>query len=290
MPIAWPSVLKVCAILLVIVITVPQALAADAAKRKILGFSPDGRYFAFEQYGVQDGTGFPYSDIFIIEIEPDVWLKGTPIRRLVRRGGYDVEKVRDAVRIKADPFLWRLNIGTIGKHIVADPAEKSEDAARFIALTIPNEKNTEGLGRVRLRLTEVAMPLDGCATIGEKTRGFVLVLEDETGQPIRILEEDTEIPKSRGCPIHYGISDVLVLPRKNTGPALIVIISIYRFGFEGFDRRFIAIGATFDGNPTTGPQSAPLQQPATSDDDKAPATRSTPSTPSILIDRNAGDR
>jgi predicted secreted protein len=36
--------------LLLSVATVP-AWAADNAERAIIGFSPDGRYFAFEQYG-----------------------------------------------------------------------------------------------------------------------------------------------------------------------------------------------------------------------------------------------
>jgi len=287
----WQSRYLALLLLALVVLAAPPALAADSAKRHIFGFSPDGKYFAFEQYGVQDGSGFPYVDIFVIDVEKDVWVKGTPVRDLVRRGGYDLEKVRESVRLRADPFLWRLNIGTKGKHVLADPAEKAEDAARFLALTIPDEEDYFGLGKVRLRLTEVALPLEGCATIDEKTRGFVLVLEDEKGQPIRILEEDAEIPKSRGCPIHYGLSDVLVLPRRGLGPALIVVVSIYRYGFEGFDRRFIAIGTAFDVNPTTGPQSAPVEATpseaeTTNDEPEKPLL----TTPSVLLDRNSSDR
>ncbi len=263
-------------------------LAADAAKRHIFGFSPDGKYFAFEQYGVQDGTGYPYSDIFLIEIETDTWVKGTPARQLIKRGGVDVRKVREMTRVRAQPYLWRLNVGTKGKHIIDDPTAKAEEAARFIAFTIPDEDGFHGLGKVRLRMTEVALPLDSCATIDEPTRGFVLVLEDETGQPIRILEEDTEIPKSRGCPIHYGISDVLVMPRRGAGPALIVIISIYRFGFEGLDRRFIAVGAVFDGNPTAGPRSAPVK--AVEDTGEDPTAPAVWKAPAVLLKRDNKER
>jgi predicted secreted protein len=57
------------------------ARAGDAAGREVIGFSPDGRYFAFEQYGVQDGSGFAYSDIMVIDATSDAWVVGTPVRK-----------------------------------------------------------------------------------------------------------------------------------------------------------------------------------------------------------------
>ena len=53
-----------------------SALAADGAFLDIIGYSPDSRYFAFEQYGVQDGSGFPYADIFIVDLASNSWVKG----------------------------------------------------------------------------------------------------------------------------------------------------------------------------------------------------------------------
>jgi predicted secreted protein len=43
------------------------ALAADTAALSILGFSRDQGVFAFEEYGIQDGSGFPYSNIYAID-------------------------------------------------------------------------------------------------------------------------------------------------------------------------------------------------------------------------------
>ncbi len=54
-----------------------SAQAADGAQSRPIGFSPDRRYFAFEQYGVQDGSGFAYSDIFVIDLSNDSWVKGS---------------------------------------------------------------------------------------------------------------------------------------------------------------------------------------------------------------------
>ena len=70
--------LRLALLLPLTVATVP-ARAADNAERAVVGFSPDGRYFAFEQYGVQDGSGFPYSEIFVIDLNANKWVKGSPV-------------------------------------------------------------------------------------------------------------------------------------------------------------------------------------------------------------------
>ena len=225
------------------------ALAADAAQREIIGFSPDGAYFAFEQYGRQDGSGFPYSDVFVLETATDSWVRGTPARELIRQDGASVDEARKTARKRIDPFLWRLNIGVEGKTLVSDRAMDARDAARFLPFTLKDDGDRQGLGTARLRLTEIAMPKDDCATLTGDTHGYALVLENAAGEPLRILHEDTEIPGSRGCPIHYGLSDILVFPRPGEGPVLVVLISLYQFGFEGLDRRFLALSTAFEKNP-----------------------------------------
>jgi predicted secreted protein len=50
-----------------LLLAVPAAHAGDYAYRDILGFSSDGKSFAFEEYGVQDGSGFPYANIFVVK-------------------------------------------------------------------------------------------------------------------------------------------------------------------------------------------------------------------------------
>jgi len=51
-----------------------QSRAGDAATLNILGFSSDGSVFAFEEYGVQDGSGFPYANRFYIDTETDTFM------------------------------------------------------------------------------------------------------------------------------------------------------------------------------------------------------------------------
>lgn len=244
------TIRKTCLALCLVMATPYEGWAADAAKRELLGFSPDGAYFAFTEYGVKDGTGFPYANLYVIDNERDEWVRGTPARALIRNRTGSVARARELAHKKGDPFLWRLNIGQKGQVIMSDPAERDIDAARFVPFTVPDKGDQYGLGTVRLRLNEYAVEAPACNAGTEQLRGFVLVLEDSKGQPLRILHEDRSLPRSRGCVLHYGISDVVIYRRSGLGPVLIVMVSVFRLGFEGLDRRFIAIAATFEQNPS----------------------------------------
>ena len=60
-----------------------DARAGDGSAVNVLGFSADGRYFAFEQYGEQDGSGTLYSTITAIEIAGDRLVKGMPVAAIM---------------------------------------------------------------------------------------------------------------------------------------------------------------------------------------------------------------
>lgn len=66
-----------CFITVLAGLLISQASAADLAELGSTGFSDDGAYFAFEQYGIQDGSGFPYSSITIVDVKSDSWVAGT---------------------------------------------------------------------------------------------------------------------------------------------------------------------------------------------------------------------
>jgi predicted secreted protein len=57
------------------------AQAGDAAARRVNGFSPDGAYFAFEQYGTLDAgaSDSGWSQIDVIDTRTDQFVGGKPI-------------------------------------------------------------------------------------------------------------------------------------------------------------------------------------------------------------------
>jgi predicted secreted protein len=57
--------------------------------------------FAFEEYGVQDGSGFPYANRFYIDTANDSFLPGSPIRVRIDDDTATVEDARAQARRKA---------------------------------------------------------------------------------------------------------------------------------------------------------------------------------------------
>jgi predicted secreted protein len=90
-------------------------------------------------------------------------------------------------------------------------------------------------------LTEVALATPDCAGLAAgENKGFRLHVEADGGQR-RLVHADTAIPKSRGCPLRYAISDVVAFEREGQAATFVILISVFKTGFEGPDRRFIAL-------------------------------------------------
>jgi predicted secreted protein len=218
------------------------ASAGDYADREIIGFSPDGAIFAFEDYGVEDGSGFPYSNTYVIDVAADNWVPGTPIRLRDEDESRLVSDLRIEARDKASDVLEQYNIAASGNVVASNPAtETSADPYRVTflpRLIVPPSGNA-----MRLELAEAVMPAADCPDIGQPFKGYQLTLNGSGGQ--QVLHADTNIPKSRRCPIGYAISDVVTWYPEGGDPAIAVIVSVYSVGFEGPDRRFLAVTTRF---------------------------------------------
>ena len=103
-----------------LIFSVP-AMAADGAKFRAIGFSKDSNFFAFEQYGVQDGSGFSYADIFVLDIKADDWFKGTPVKTLLEDETGDVSAVRAKAKVDAGPALDAAKIDADAEILAANP-------------------------------------------------------------------------------------------------------------------------------------------------------------------------
>ena len=89
-------------LLVLMVLGCSRALAADGAAFNAIGYSPDSRYFAFEQYGVQDGSGFPYWDVFVIDLKTNEWVKGSPYRAMLESEEAKPAAARDQASITVE--------------------------------------------------------------------------------------------------------------------------------------------------------------------------------------------
>ena len=59
--------------IILLTIFIAPAYGGDMSTPVLIGFSKDGRYVAFERYGIQDGSGYAYSDIYIVNVYKNSW-------------------------------------------------------------------------------------------------------------------------------------------------------------------------------------------------------------------------
>jgi predicted secreted protein len=226
-------------LLLAVAMAATPVLAGDRALIDYIGYSEDGRYFAFEEYGVQDGSGFAYSTIYVIDLPADKWVTGAPYRAVLENEELDVGDARDAAFELAEAKLDELGI---------------DDDAFVVALNGDGDARTgdgtaidfgqPGFGMDPVATSQTLTlgvfpraPGEDCAIIENKTFGFSLALDGT-----EIYADADPLPKSRGCAMGYRIHAV-VRPAEwsmATG-GTVAIVSAYPFGFEGPNRRFIAV-------------------------------------------------
>ena len=215
-----------------------MAGAGDYADLEVIGFSPDGETFAFEEYGVQDGSGFPYSNIYVVETAADRWVAGTPVRVQLDSDTATLASARKQARDKAKTALAAGMVSVPGTVVAANPpTEVSADPHRVVFL--PRIIAPGGGAPYDLRLSEAAMPAESCPDVGKPFKGFGLTLTGPNGA--RTLAQDAKIPSSRRCPLGYAISTVLTHFPEKGQPVLAVLLSVFSVGFEGQDRRFVAV-------------------------------------------------
>jgi predicted secreted protein len=223
------------------------AQAGDYADVEILGFSDEGFRFAFEQFGIQDGSGAPYSEIFIIDVPTDSWIE-TPIR-LIKEWSDEYEvpdeilyATRSENRDAAGEALTNSRIfenrgRTVGLNPVTEVGSDPHRLSVYPRAYVPSLDNP-----MNFILDEYPLASGKCASFGAETKGFRLILDHEGAQ--RVLNEDTELPKSRGCPLRYRIERVVTYYPAGRPPVFAALVLMETHGFEGTNGRYLAITGT----------------------------------------------
>jgi predicted secreted protein len=217
-------------------------LAGDAAERRIIGFSPDGVWFAFEEFGLSDGTGAPYANIYVINTNIDKWANGTPIRVHFGEEQAPLSKALNKAMGRARPILNRLGITEPGILLASRPVTeitgnpRRVDFYRHIALQGPADKYSYVLKEINFKGS------NKCKDYDRPDKGFSLSTT-RGGAPLVEVYRDKSVPKSRNCPNRYEIADVIETPAPNGSREIkhIVLIHVYQMGFEGSDVRYIAV-------------------------------------------------
>lgn len=239
---------RLAAGLIILVTLTPLAQAGDRAGIDFIGFSEDGAYFAYEEFGIQDGSGFAYANLHVIELASGVEAKGMPVEIRVEDEGATIAGVRARALEQARPLLDQLAIG----HPADILALKGDGALDIDDQTLRFGRPGHGMSApdqiYEVSLSDVSQGIEPpeCAAWGERHAwGFALDLSVDGNA--REVYRDTAIAESRGCPQAYRLYAV-VMPFDDLAAfapelteVMIAIVSVYSMGFEGPDRRFVAV-------------------------------------------------
>ena len=249
--IQWFCPRSFCTAALLFLIAGP-ALASDAADTAPYGYSSDGRYFAFEEFGTQDGSGFPYSSIYVIDVEANAWVEGTPIRVLLEDEAATLGAAHTDAVTMAAPLLLKHKITELAFVLASTPATEVKDDRstvtfdpfyRHMGGSVPQP--TAEMWGPRYSLTAKSTAIkptpEHCKDYGEAIMALTLTLTDLKTSKADVVHNDSSIPKSRGCPTGYDIDKVVTPAMYSQTSRFVALIGVYSFGFEGRDRRTIAV-------------------------------------------------
>ena len=228
--------------IVLVLMTAFAASAGDVAEMRPIGFSPDGRFFAFEQFGEQDGSGFAYAEIQVIDTETDSYVPGTPVSVLIRREEASVGEARRESLKQAKTILDIRKIGDDPGFLVAlaPIGELSEKRHELRYQAFPTFYVSDGIHRLSLEEFS-AEGEELCSSMDVDVQGFALSLaDDEKPDAWREAYRDKSVPKSRNCPSAYAIGGVVTPAMGSSAPPM-VLIQVVSLGFEGNNLRWLAV-------------------------------------------------
>lgn len=237
---------KVLLLLLFLFAVAPIDLfAGDFATLNFIGFSKDGKYMAFEEYGEQDGSGFPYANyMFLNASNNTIAAKSVTVR--IDSETSSIAAARKKAKLLAAPQLKKLGIlaGNTGDLLVSRmltdlSATKATSTGSLDPIKINFAREIGSMyrsGDYDLVLTPSEAKDKECEAYGETVYKLELTLKDNQNDTTQTLQKDTSLPKGRGCPLYYGIRSIYWY--RNT---VAVFVEVYTMGFEGPDMRFMAV-------------------------------------------------
>ncbi len=232
-----------------------MAFAGDAAKLTHIGFSGDGKSYAFMQSGVQDGSGFAYAEIRFLDTAANKY--SSPSISVQQDEEDTISTLSDIEAkaiAKAEATLKTLQISKDLKGDVLVSRKISDlEARKLKEVSFSNGPIIGGLNapayKVKLSTTKVK-PAVGSYCMDENTAlKMKLELVNLQTKKAVVLQEDKSLPSSRGCVHGYEIEDVIVInPDQSSELAskVVVLMRVFTLGFEGEDVRYMAVSGSLN--------------------------------------------
>lgn len=187
-----------------------------------IGFSTSGDYLAYELYGSQDGSGTPFSEIYIVDtkrnkyaVEPIVIVYDI-IPNSQEEFLYWDNKTRSDCWNGAKPYLNKYGIkeGNLGNTVYDEYSDdnyswlEKNELKKNPILDVKEISFVYNNTNYTLQLTEIDCTCNPWLDEIKQSKMFKLLLK--TNYYEKILQWDKKLPKSRLCPEEYGIFRVFI--------------------------------------------------------------------------------
>ncbi|WDR02105.1 DUF2259 domain-containing protein [Devosia algicola] len=221
---------------------ISPALAGDRAQFHAIGFSPRANFFAFEEFGIADGSGLAYSTVYVVDLNRDSWVVGTPIKLEAHNEQTSLATIRTKNLAAASTLISELDLNRPIQMIALIGDGATDTDATHLHFGMPGYVEPGAVnGDYSLTLSSFsATSAAPCKNwFGDDPLGFQLNYNDNGST--RALHRDDSLPMSRDCPMAYRLYGVALPFDASDMDDGIAIVSMFPHGFEGPDRRFLVV-------------------------------------------------
>lgn len=226
----------------VVLLLASNCVAGDYATLNVIGFSKDGRYLAFEEYGIQDGSGFPFSNIYFIDTAKNAYAAPSIAVRIEKETALQSTARKRSALLAANKIkqfgIVKGNTGRlVVSHLMTDETfdDGSDDKKGNFVKFAEEVQSMHREGDYELLLTTIAANNKDCEVYGDVFM-LELKLTNKADDSSKFLQKDATLPPGRGCPLSYRIQDVYVYKG-----VIAVFVNVFTQGFEGPDMRYMAV-------------------------------------------------
>lgn len=192
------------------------AIAIDIPRPRleVLGFSPDGRFFAYRQSGLDiDNTHFAY--LTILDTLTDKPVQGTPINVIRPARESSLQDVRALLDAQSSRMVRRLGLGRALAGVAYVPRDRSQ-----LYLDLPWGDRALLSLTTRMGLAAPGCPITVPVEKGTLA-GFHMTMQ--RANEISVVHDDRMVPRDRGCAVGYRFASGFIKPRGNDSVVATVI-------------------------------------------------------------------
>lgn len=225
-----------------LVISFP-ALSEDQASFRLLGFSEDGAYVAWEMGGVQDGSGFQWTELEILDTESSLHADG--FRHMWDEcvdelpGEADVASIEYCILDLCREY--GIQSGNYDAPLLYHPLTDLGVKGDTVVFCLESYSPRYNSGEIVLTLTALSADMDQGYPDWFPPPATPVLHITEAGEEHLFFSEDV-LPERHSMNFAYSFAAVYSNPQVNN--SLLVVLHSTRPGFEGPDGRFRVVSGS----------------------------------------------